>query len=130
MTVITEEQMRDRLRQACKAAGGQAAFARSAGASPAYVSDVLCRFRFSHAREASGFSPRREDGPMSDIPLTCTICGSFEWMAVAPGTAPDASRFLQFNPFELRPAEPVPAVAFCLAHWTERFAVKGARDAG
>ena len=53
--------------------------------------------------------------------LVCAICGSPRWMAVAPGTAPDASRFLQFNLFELRPAEPVPAVAFCLAHWAERF---------
>ena len=76
---------------------------------------VLRAVRTSEADE-------REGG--TDIMIfTCTVCGSFEWMAVAPGTAPDASRFLQFNPFELRPAEPVPAVAFCLAHWSERFAV-------
>ena len=53
MTVLTEEQMRDRLRQACKAAGGQAAFARSAGASPAYVSDVLSGKRLAGPKISS-----------------------------------------------------------------------------
>lgn len=49
--------------------------------------------------------------------FTCTVCGRPEWIAVAPGTAPDASRFQQYKLFELRPAEPVPAKAFCAAHW-------------
>lgn len=51
--------------------------------------------------------------------LTCTVCGSTEWMAVAPGTAADASRFAQYNLLELRPAEPVEARAFCAEHWRQ-----------
>jgi len=51
--------------------------------------------------------------------LTCTVCASPEWMAVAPGTAPDASRFLQYNLFELHPAKPVNAAAWCAEHWRQ-----------
>lgn len=51
--------------------------------------------------------------------FTCTACGNPEWIAVAPGTAPDASRFQQCKLFELRPAEPVEARAFCADHWKQ-----------
>lgn len=51
--------------------------------------------------------------------LACTVCGRPEWIAVAPGTAPDASRFLKHNLSEIRPAEPVEARAFCADHWKQ-----------
>ena len=40
-TIITEAQMRDRLREACAAAGGQAAFAREIGVTRQFIGQIL-----------------------------------------------------------------------------------------
>lgn len=55
--------------------------------------------------------------------LTCTICGSPHWVGCQPGQDADATRFLQYNLFELRPAEPIDARAWCMEHWVQTFAV-------
>ena len=39
--IITEAQMRDRLRAACEAAGGQAAFAREIGVTRQFIGQIL-----------------------------------------------------------------------------------------
>ena len=41
MTIVTEDQMRERLREACKAAGGQAAFGREIGVSRQYIGQIF-----------------------------------------------------------------------------------------
>lgn len=41
MTIITEDQMKERLREACKAAGGQAAFGREIGVSRQFIGQIL-----------------------------------------------------------------------------------------
>ena len=51
---LTAEQVRERLRKACEAEGGQAAWAKRYGVSPQYVNDVLSRHRLPGAMIASG----------------------------------------------------------------------------
>jgi hypothetical protein len=51
--------------------------------------------------------------------LLCCVCGSPDWMAVSPGTATDASRFLSDAVTEIRPTDEVPTRAWCLDHWQD-----------
>ena len=48
--------------------------------------------------------------------IACTVCGSTEWIACSPGTAPDAKAYDLDKLVNLRPAEDVPLQAWCAAH--------------
>ena len=52
-------------------------------------------------------------------PLYCCVCGSPDWMAVSPGTAPNATRFLDPSVAEIVPADEEATVAWCLDHWQD-----------
>lgn len=48
--------------------------------------------------------------------IVCTTCGSPDWIACAPGTAPDAKSYDAEKITDIRPAEDVPTVAWCEIH--------------
>jgi hypothetical protein len=52
-------------------------------------------------------------------PIVCSVCGSAEWIAVAPGTSTDATSWPTSNVVEIVPAEEVPTQAWCAEHWRQ-----------
>ena len=48
--------------------------------------------------------------------IACTVCGSPDWIACAPGTAPDAKAYDDDKLVNLRPGEDVPLQAWCPEH--------------
>lgn len=51
----------------------------------------------------------------------CTVCGSPDWIACAPGEASTADLYARSNIVALRADDGVPAQAWCVAHWVEAF---------
>ena len=43
--------------------------------------------------------------------ISCTVCGSADWITCAPGTDADGV------PADPHPAREVPVTAWCLEHW-------------
>jgi hypothetical protein len=53
------------------------------------------------------------------LELRCCICQSADWIAVAPGTSANASRFTSDRVADISPGVPVETKAYCLDHWRQ-----------